>query len=223
MNDHQDADNAQASSGNEGIVYVLTNPAMPGLVKIGMTKQSDVTSRMSQLYSTGVPLPFDCEYAVIVKDMTQVERALHIAFEPNRLNPSREFFDLEIGQVTAILDLLKIEDVTPSVDGKANEVIDPADKTASENFKRSRPSLVLGGPNGLDIPDAAEIEFVRDGTKARVVTGEFNRVSYEGKEHSISGLTAFLLGGKRRYVQCGRYWKYNGRLVGDIYNEVHGF
>ena len=42
------------------IVYVLTNPAMPGLVKIGMTDRDDVQRRMSDLYTTGVPLPFEC-------------------------------------------------------------------------------------------------------------------------------------------------------------------
>jgi hypothetical protein len=39
------------------IVYVLTNPAMPGLVKIGSTVSEDASIRLAQLYSTGVPFP----------------------------------------------------------------------------------------------------------------------------------------------------------------------
>ena len=42
-----------------GIVYVLTNESMPGLVKIGMTDDTDPSARMGQLFSTGVPLPFE--------------------------------------------------------------------------------------------------------------------------------------------------------------------
>ena len=42
------------------IVYVLTNPAMPGFVKIGMTDKNDVQIRMRELYGTGLPLPFEC-------------------------------------------------------------------------------------------------------------------------------------------------------------------
>jgi hypothetical protein len=48
-----------ADTGSQ-IVYVLTNPAMPGLVKIGKTTQVEVEERMKQLYGTGVPVPFDC-------------------------------------------------------------------------------------------------------------------------------------------------------------------
>ena len=35
------------------IVYVLTNPAMPGLVKIGRTTREDPQVRMNELYTTG--------------------------------------------------------------------------------------------------------------------------------------------------------------------------
>ena len=40
----------------EGIVYVLTNPAMPGMVKIGKTGR-DVELRLNDLYTTGLPCP----------------------------------------------------------------------------------------------------------------------------------------------------------------------
>ena len=41
----------------EGIVYVLKNPAFTNLVKIGITTRDEVHVRMSELYTTGVPLP----------------------------------------------------------------------------------------------------------------------------------------------------------------------
>ena len=78
----------------EGIVYVLTNPAMPGIVKIGKTTRG-VSARLNELYSTGVPLPFRCAYAARVEDESKVERAFHQAFGPDRINPRREFFDIE--------------------------------------------------------------------------------------------------------------------------------
>ena len=79
---------------NEGIVYVLTNPAMPGIVKIGRTGRA-VEARLADLYSTGVPLPFECEYAAKVKDQNEVVSAFHLAFGPYRINPKREFFNIE--------------------------------------------------------------------------------------------------------------------------------
>lgn len=42
---------------NSGIVYVLTNPAMPGLVKIGMTTRDNLDARMKELYGTGFLSP----------------------------------------------------------------------------------------------------------------------------------------------------------------------
>ena len=75
-----------------GIIYVLTNPAMPDLVKIGKTTNLD--QRLSTLYSTGVPLPFKCIYAKEVEDIDYVESKLHAAFDSTRLNARREFFKI---------------------------------------------------------------------------------------------------------------------------------
>ena len=72
-----------------GIVYVLTNPEMPKLVKIGQTSREEVEARLKELYSTGVPVPFECAYAARVSDSAVVEKAFHTAFEPNRVNPKR--------------------------------------------------------------------------------------------------------------------------------------
>jgi len=86
------------------IVYVLSNEAMPNLVKIGIA--SDINERMRQLYSTGVPLPFTCEYAGVVKNASEVEKALHFAFGNNRLHDRREFFEIEPSQAIVLLKLL---------------------------------------------------------------------------------------------------------------------
>ena len=119
------------------IVYVLTNAAMPGIVKIGMTDRPDVQQRMGDLYTTGVPLPFDCVIAREIEDRAaaEIERALHTAFGPNRINPSREFFQVEPEQVEVLLRVLPGRDVTPQDAGQPTD-LQPDDKEASTEFKR---------------------------------------------------------------------------------------
>ena len=50
----------------KGIVYCLTNPSMDNYVKIGET--TNLTQRLKSLDTTGVPLPFECVYAIEVED-----------------------------------------------------------------------------------------------------------------------------------------------------------
>ena len=101
-----------------GIVYLLTNPVMPGLVKIGMTTQEDIDKRMKELYTTGVPVPFECQFACKVKkgDCAKIEKALHTAFAPQRINANREFFRIQVEQAKAILELFHHTDVTEEGD-----------------------------------------------------------------------------------------------------------
>jgi hypothetical protein len=44
-----------------GNVYILTNPSMPGLIKIGFTDDDTVDYRITDLWTTGVPEPFKLE------------------------------------------------------------------------------------------------------------------------------------------------------------------
>ena len=77
-------------AGEQGIVYVLTNEAMPGYVKVG--KNDSIDRRLRDLDWTNLPLPFECFYAAKVADASFVESQLHEAFGYNRVRARREFF-----------------------------------------------------------------------------------------------------------------------------------
>ena len=94
-----------------GIVYILSNSAMPGIYKIGITTRDDVSNRLREFFTTSVPVPFECEYACRVDDCKKVEAALHYAFDPERINPQREFFKTDPDRVISILKLLEKEDI----------------------------------------------------------------------------------------------------------------
>ena len=116
------SDETQATA-ESGIVYAATNPMMPGLVKIGGTSRANVQARMDELYSTGVPAPFTCAIARRVDRYVEVESSLHAVFEPSRVSPGREFFQVTLNQVAAALGLAGGEDVTPQDDDDEVEFV----------------------------------------------------------------------------------------------------
>jgi len=76
-------------------LYILSNPSMPGLIKIGKTTTSP-NQRMSELYSTGVPTPFVLELSVEIDDCHASERAAHGALAKYRVADNREFFKTSV-------------------------------------------------------------------------------------------------------------------------------
>ena len=80
-----------------GHVYIMLNPAIPGLVKIGRTR-FQTKARARQLYSTGVPKEFIVLWQENVHDSDSVERELHRRFKDSRVNPQREFFEIELNR-----------------------------------------------------------------------------------------------------------------------------
>ncbi|MDE0590439.1 GIY-YIG nuclease family protein [Halocynthiibacter sp. C4] len=80
---------------SKGFVYVLSNPSMPGLVKIGKTTR-EVESRANELYSIGVPVPFVIEAQFSSPDCHQLEEMVHNCLCDQRVNYSREFFNVSV-------------------------------------------------------------------------------------------------------------------------------
>ena len=200
---------------NPGIVYVLTNPAMPGLVKIGKTTRGSVDARLNELYSTGVPVPFECAYAGRVEDEGKVERAFHQAFGPYRLNPKREFFEIEPEQAIALLELMASEDVTPALQQEADSV-DTEAKDASRRLKAKRPNFNFAE---MKIPVGSTLVFTQNPGDTVTVIGE-RKVRFREEESSLTAATRELLGNSY-HVAPGPYWTYDGRVLRDIYNETY--
>ena len=198
----------------EGSVYVLTNPAMPNMVKIGKTTRN-VELRLADLYSTGVPLPFECEYAAKVKDVDKTEKAFHTAFEPSRVNPKREFFNINPEQAIAVLSLMAIEDVTPSVQEKA-KTIDIEATASAEKFKKKRRPTINYFEMGLKEGDI--LKFGRNEESCTVLNGR--QVSYEGEPWFLSNLTNKLLD-RTGPMDGSPYWYFNGKNLKDLYNETY--
>jgi hypothetical protein len=192
---------------SKDIIYILTNEAMPGYVKIGKTSTS-LEERIRELSSsTSVPLPFTCFYACTVKDMAFVEKQLHDAFDNNRSNPRREFFQISPERVVAALKLAEIENITPKrdyVDSREDQKIlnrVRAEIRAKFNFKM------------VDIPVGAVLTFSRDEKMtAKVVDNK--SVEFNGAVTSLSASAQKILG--YDYGVAGTdYWVYEGETLDE--------
>lgn len=197
------------------IVYVLTNPGMPNLVKIGKTTRSDVTARMNELYSSGVPYPYECEYAVEVDDCTAVEKALHTAFQPNRVNPRREFFNIDPEQALAILKIVGGNDVTPMVNEDLNTNVTEAERESAKKAKRL-PNINF---EEMGIPVGSVLVFAGD-EDAEVIVSAERKVMFNEEEVSLSRATRELLGLDYN-VQPTKYWTFEGINLREIYAETY--
>lgn len=87
-----------------GFVYVMTNEAMPGLVKIGFTT-IDADTRARDLSSaSGVPIPFQVEYVMETESPDWLEFCVHESLGTTRLNPNREFFRVTVDQAADAIE-----------------------------------------------------------------------------------------------------------------------
>lgn len=90
----------------KGLVYILTNPDMPGLVKVGMTTRS-VADRIRELDSTGVPSSFVHQYSARFQDAYAAEQAAHAAL--NQFRHKKEYFRVDVPTAIVAIENLGID------------------------------------------------------------------------------------------------------------------
>ncbi len=207
-----------------GIVYLLTNECMPGLVKIGKTSRKDLDQRLRELYTTGVPLPFECKFAckVHLDYMSELENALHKAFEPQRVNENREFFKINPEQAIPIMKVVNHysnSDVTAEVSAELNSDIDENDRAALTKAKIIRRPPLNFFEMGLKEGDI--LIFKQDPNISTKIIAP-KKVLYCGEETSLTFVTTKLLG-KSYSVQPTPYWSVNGEDLMDIYDKTYPF
>lgn len=164
----------------DGYIYCFSNQSMPGILKIGMTQRTP-EERVKELFTTGVALPFNIEFAKKVNNIKDKEISLHKLLEKYsvRVNPDREFFRVSADEVYKFFDLM---DGTMWVESQNDEI--------SQGSTSSRRDMTKYFTNGQRIR-----HIIGKNTTAYNWTGIFdysrNVIIYDGE--SYKSMSAFAL------------------------------
>ena len=96
---------AERGEGNQW-VYILSNPSLTNMLKIGYTKHSPEVRAKQISASTGVPIPFKVEWAFRCFDGEYLEREVHKELETYRIN--KEFFDIPLEEAQEAIEKLGV-------------------------------------------------------------------------------------------------------------------
>lgn len=193
------------------IVYLLTNPVMPDLVKVGRTTNLEERLRSLSTHS-GVPVPFEVFYACEVADSAKVERQVHEGFGDHRINPKREFFRINPERLLAILKLVEIRDLTP-----VNDIVQDSAEQESLNRERNRREAFKFSMIGLE--KGASLSFVKDDNLRAAVLDD-KLIEFDGHPSSLSSSALEIL--RTRYGYRGRsvagtlYWCHEGETLSEL-------
>lgn len=81
-----------------GWIYILSNRTMPGLFKIGHTKNNPEDRAKEISRATGVPIPFEIEWAFNCYDSDMLEKEIHRALDSFRYTSNKEFFEISLNE-----------------------------------------------------------------------------------------------------------------------------
>ena len=89
----------------EGYIYCISNPMFNNIYKVGMTEREPIT-RINELYSTNIPLPYNLEFAKKINNVKNVEKTIHTILEKygKRINMNREFFEIDLNRIKSLFD-----------------------------------------------------------------------------------------------------------------------
>ena len=214
---------------SKGIVYILTNPCLDGWVKIGMTENGDITTRLAQLNQpTNIPLSYRAYALYRVENPREVEQSihklidiidgdLHAREEINGKIREREFF--KVTPETAYSVFAEVAKLRS--DSNNLELVSLTEEQQEEEEIQGRAAPFRF--DMVDIKPGAELEYGKD-SSIRCTVVDNRKVLYNGKKYSLSGLAQELEG--QSAVAGPWFFNYEGenlgarrqRMVGDYKN-----
>lgn len=119
-----------------GWVYIISNKAMPGILKIGYTERTPYI-RAYELYHTGCPYPYQVDYSIYVNKPYEVEQKAH---ELQRLtNVGKEWFSCSYND--AIVSINQAITLTGSQIEESRKAPQPTQEQLSD-VMRKNPAVI---------------------------------------------------------------------------------
>lgn len=194
----------------KGYIYIMTNPCLQNMVKLGYA--TDVEERRKQLSTTALPYEYEV-YATYETPGMLEDKKLHKLID--KLNPdlrvskNREFFVMSAEDAYGLLESIA------TISGSQNKLkkVHNVETTTEKTQNTKRPPINFSKCN---IPVGAELVFKDDETVVAVVVDE-HKVLYNDELTSLSAIAKSIKG-----FQCSGpgYFTYNGKLVCDIARET---
>ena len=170
----------------KGYIYIMTNPALKDMVKIGYA--TDVEARRAQLSTTALPYDYEI-YATYETPGKLEDKKLHKLIDnlnnDLRVSKNREFFIMSAEDAYGLLEA--IATISGTADKltryRGNTAVECAEGGAGESAQVKRKPPVNFAKCG--IPVGAELIYTRDPSVVAVVYNE-RKVLYKDEITSLS-------------------------------------
>lgn len=188
---------------SKGYIYIMTNPALKDMVKIGYA--SDVETRRKQLSTTALPYEYEV-YATYETSGNLEDKKLHKMIDnlnPDlRVSKNREFFVMSPEEAYELLE--SIATISGTI-GKLKRT--KVCETKKQRIKKPPVNFAKCG-----IPVGAELVFVEDPSVVAIVVSD-KKVQYKEEITSLSAISDSIKG----YSTSGpQFFTYKGVTVSDI-------
>ena len=195
----------------KGYIYIMTNPCLKDMVKIGFAK--NVEARRRQLSTTALPYEYEI-YAIYETSGNLEDKKLHKMID--QLNPelrvtkSREFFLMSPDEAYNLLEAIAV--ISGSQDQLKKAKTDEADDS-NPKIKKPPVNFIKCG-----IPVGAELIYIED-PSIKVFVADERKVQYEDELTSLSAV-AKKLKGYSFAPQGPKFFTYNGKIISEIAKET---
>jgi len=191
----------------KGFIYIMTNPALKDMVKIGYA--ADVETRRKQLSTTALPYEYEV-YATYETSGNLEDKKLHKMID--NLNPdlrvtsNREFF------VMSPQDAFELLEAIATISG-TKEKLKRVKMIEAKKQKVRKPPVNFAK---CGIPVGAKLVFTEDPSVVATVVSD-RKVEYNNEITSLSAISDRIKG----YSTPGpSFFTYNGKKVCDIAAET---